>query len=280
MARTVNDAEKKYLLSLKHEDMSLDLLKELFAVSKNNPKAKFEPTDILQLMDKEYYNKGVVTTTVGRFIVNKCILEPKIIGLIGYQNIVINKKSMGKLDQKIIDECLLTEKITMTDMHDYFDQCNWLAYSCTYFIVPSLDTKMFEVDKEVLDMKEKLIEKNKEAIQNNDVNAIFNIEQELLKKSEEKVKDIPGYQIYQSGARGSFGNNYKNSCLMRGSVMNFTDPSQFQSSMASLIDGIPKEDFHIYANILTAGTYARAKNLVLKFLNCWKGINYLISSLM
>jgi hypothetical protein len=64
--------------------------------------------------------------------------------------------------------------------------------------------------------------------------------------SKDKVKDIPGYQIYESGARGSFDNNYKNSCLMRGSVMNFSDPSRFQSSMASLIEGIPKEDFHIY----------------------------------
>jgi len=179
---------------------------------------------------------------------------------------------MKGLDQKIIDECLLTEKITMTDYHDYLDQCNWLAYGCTYFIVPSLDTSMFIVDKEILDMKQRLIEENKEAVQNNDVSTIFNIEQELLKASKEKVKDIPGYQIYASGARGSFDNNYKNSCLMRGSVMNFTDPSKFEASMASLVDGIPKEDFHIYANILTAGTYARAKllHLVLKFFNCWE----------
>jgi len=245
---------------LKKDDMSLDLLKELFAVSQKNPKAKFEPNDRVQFSAKEYYNDKLVTTTVGRFIVNKCLLEPKIIQLIGYQDIVINKKTMKGLDQKIIDECLLTEKITMTDYHEYLDQCNWLAYGCTYFIVPSLDTSMFIVDKEITDMKQRLIEENKEAVQNNDVSTIFNIEQELLKASKEKVKDIPGYQIYASGARGSFDNNYKNSCLMRGSVMNFTDPSKFEASMASLVDGIPKEDFHIYANILTAGTYARAKN--------------------
>jgi len=263
LSRTVNETEKKYLLSLKRSDITTELLKELFAVSKNNPKSKFEPTDILQLNAKEYYNEKLVTTTVGRFIVNKCLLEPKIIELIGYQDIVITKKTMKKLDQKIIDECLLTEKITMTEMHDYFDQCNWLAYSCTYFIVPSLDTKMFKVDKDILGMKEKLIEENKEAVQNNDVGVIYNIEQQLLTASKEKVKDIPGYQIYASGARGSFDNNYKNSCLLRGSVMNFTNPSEFQSSMASLVEGIPKEDFHIYANILTAGTYARAKLVIL-----------------
>lgn len=282
MSRIITEEEKKYLLSLKQEDFSLDLLKDLFAVSQKNPKAKFEPNDKLQLNAKEYYNDRLVTTTVGRFIVNKCLLEPKIIGLIGYQDTIITKKTMKNLDQKIIDECLLTKKITMEDMHFYFDQCNWLAYSCTYFIVPSLDTKMFIVDDDILEMKKRLIEENKEGVQNNDVSTIFNIEQELLKASKKKVEDIPGYQIYASGARGSFDNNYKNSCLMRGSVMNFTDPSKFEASMASLVDGIPKEDFHIYANILTAGTYARAKLLVLalNFFNCWKSIKqYLISNL-
>jgi hypothetical protein len=259
MAKQVSEKDKLFFLSLTPDDITLDFIKDNFTASKNNPKAKFNFNDRLELKANEFYNKSQINTTVGRFICNKFLLTGPIIESLGYQDVKLDDKGIKSLDGKIT-ELVLSNKIPLDAMYHYFDQCNWLAYAPTTYIVASLSTEMYIMDPEVKKLKEKLIEENKEAILKNDVSVISNIEDQLLDLSKEKVKDIPGFQIYDSGCRGSYGNNYKNSVLMRGAIMDFTDPSKFNASMASLTEGIPKEDFYKFANILTAGTYQRSKN--------------------
>jgi hypothetical protein len=146
------------------------------------------------------------------------------------------------------------------ELYKYFDRITWLGYAPCSFLIPSTGSSIYLIDKDVAKLKDKLIEENKEKILENDILTVNKVENELISLSREKMKDNEGLQIYDSGARGSFKNNYKNTVLCRGGVMNFTDPSKFDVSMASLVEGIPKEDLHIYANILTAGVYARAKS--------------------
>lgn len=259
MARQITDVEKRELLNLKKEDITLDLLKLFFAATKSKPKKKFEPNDRFILNRNEYYNSNSVTTTVGRFIINKFILEPNIIKKIGYCNDVLDSKGISKLDEKVTDLRLKNE-IDVEVLYQYFNDMNWLAYAPTYFLIPSLNTEMFIIDKEVKKEKERLIKENKESIINPDPNKIGEIESKLLKMSKEKLKDKPSLDLFNSGSRGSFGNNYKNTVLCRGAIVDFTNPSKFHASMASLVEGIPKEDLAKYANVSTAGSFARAKN--------------------
>lgn len=257
----IKDSEKEYLLNLKQEDITMELLKELFATTAKG-KPKFDPTDQFNLAANEYYNKKAELTTVGRFITNKVLLEPELIKLTGYYNIVLDAGTIKDVDKDIINLFQNEKFDDITWIHDYFDRCNWFSYGITYFIVPSLSAKLYIIDDEVQKKKDELIAKNQEAIMNNDINVVNDIENELISMSKELNKDEPGMMIYDSGSRGSFKNNYKNSVLMRGGVVNFSNPSEFQVSMRSLSEGIPKEDIYIFANILTAGAYARARGTV------------------
>jgi hypothetical protein len=258
-SRSLTKEEKSMLLNLKQDEITLQKLQEFFATTEKH-KPLFSPIDKFNLEKNEYYNKEPMITTVGRLIVNKVLLEPELIKHLGYQNIVIDNGSMKGLDESVMNLMITGEIDDIQIIHDYLDRCNWLGYAPASFINSSLTTELYLVDEKIKKRKAELIEQYKEEIQNNDVDTINMIEKELLNMARELIKDDPGYMVYDSKCRGSFDNNYKNSVICRGAIKDFADPSQFNSSMASLTEGIPKEDFDKYANIMTAGTYARAKN--------------------
>ena len=66
--------------------------------------------------------------------------------------------------------------------------------------------------------KEQLEKKYKEAIDNNDLAGINAMEKELLDFCKEYLKDDPSADMYNSGARSSWGNNFKNMYVMKGAV--------------------------------------------------------------
>ena len=63
--------------------------------------------------------------------------------------------------------------------------------------------------------------------------------------------------LYKSGSRGTFENNYKNMCLIKGPVYN-PITSKFETVTSSLIEGITKEDFTAHANTIIAGAFPKA----------------------
>lgn len=255
--RMISIENKNMLLSLNPEDLTLDKFKEFFAIRvKQQP--LFSPTDIMILEKDEFYNKEQVQTTVGRFVINKLLLSPNIIKVIGYQNIVLNDKGISKLDGTIFN-LRLAEKISVKDVHQYLDKCTWM-YSLNKYLVESLSVDINIMPDKVKKEKDKLQKEYADQLAAGNINVANMMEKKLIDLSMEEIKTTNGYEIYESGARGSVGNNYKNTVLMRGGIMNFNDPSKFDVSTASLVEGIPKEEYHIYANIMVAGSYSRAKN--------------------
>lgn len=257
--RNLSEQEKQEILSLKNEDFTLDLLKGYFAYRGNPPKNRFNTNDKVELKKNELFNDNDITTTIGRVIFNKFILKDDMMKLLGFQNYTLRADDFGSLDKKIID-LFLNEKITIERLYQYFDDINWLAYAPTYFIVPSLNMDMYILPDNIKKLKANLEKEYADAILNGDVIKFSEMEKKLLDAAKQEVSNYAGYMIYDSGARGSFGNNYKNSVLMRGGIKNFTNPNEFYISLDSLVDGIGKQDFDKFANILTAGTFARAKN--------------------
>src|SRR5699024_10365039 len=61
-----------------------------------------------------------------------------------------------------------------------------------------------------------------------------------------------------SGSRGSFGNNYKLTAIIRGANKNFANPSEVRISKSNLEDGIHPDELHMYGDIMTAGSAGRA----------------------
>lgn len=258
--RIISEKDKKEILSLKQEDIDLKLLKAYFA-DYDNKDSRFATNDIVVLNANEYYNKEFVQTTVGRIIYNKVILEPKIITHTGYCNYVMDADKISEMDNKVV-ELFMAEKLEISDVYFYFDQCNWFGYAPVDFVTSSMNADIYIIDPEVKKLKEDLIKKNQIEISRGNVAVITTIEKEILDLAKSKLKDDPNYEIYASGARGSFSNNYKNAVIFRGAVKNFENPNTFSFSADSLVDGISKQDFALFANIATAGTYARAKGTV------------------
>ena len=59
--------------------------------------------------------------------------------------------------------------------------------------------------------KEELFKEHKEELENGDVITAVKIENELTSMAESELKGDPGMDLYNSGARGKFANNYKKS---------------------------------------------------------------------
>ena len=106
--------------------------------------------------------------------------------------------------------------------------------------------------------KEELLKANKEALEKGDIKTVSDIEKELLALAKEELKDIPDMDIYDSGSRGSYSNNYKMTAISRGPVKSVSDPSKTYVSTTSLEDGIKSDEQHIFADILTSASYSRA----------------------
>lgn len=256
IARKISDEEFKYLISLSPNDITLNLLKDFFAYRKSKP-PKFQPFDLMKIPNNLYYNKGDIETTVGQFIFNKFVLSDNLLSKIGYKNYAFDSGKIGDLDNELAS-LLLIDKISVEEFTEYLDKTQWLGFSLAKILNSSLTYDLIVPPDELVKKKHELIEKNEQALKDGDVIKSNEIETELISLAKKLTKDIPDMQIYESGARGSFTNNYKNTTIMRGAIKNLADPSKVKISTSSLEEGIPPEDFANYADLITQASYSRA----------------------
>ena len=255
-ARSITKEEIDYLLDLDQGDITISLLENLFAYTlKRN--ARFNPNDRFILKAGTLYNLKSEDTTVGRYLINKLLLTENLGKILGYINIVLDGDGLGWLDGTM-STFLLDDKITVAEFSEYIDKMQWLGFSTAKFIDAPLTTDMVITRDSVRKRKDELIEKHAEEIANVDITTISNIESELLGLAKNELKDLPDMEIYNSGSRGKFANNYKMTSIARGVVKSVSNPDKLYASMSTLDEGIPPEDQHIYGDILTAASYSRA----------------------
>jgi len=124
---------------------------------------------------------------------------------------------------------------------------------------PSYTLAMLTCTKDIEKKKKELFKLYDKEVKSGDPLIIDKIQTELLTYSRELLKDDPSMDTYDSGARGSFDNNFKNLFIMKGLVKD-PDPNKgYNVATSSFMTGIKKDEYHIYANSLAAGPYARAK---------------------
>lgn len=261
--RKLPDSEKKYLLSLKPEDVTFDVLIELFADRAKviNGKAKeiksrMATNDVFILEKGEYFNKEKVETTAGSFIYNKIIVEPHLSHVLGYVNEVINGNVLNSIEGKLSD-ALMNDHITPDHMVDYLNRTQWLAMQFHTVISGSFTMKSLKPIPSVIKARDKMLKENREKIDKGDVTAISNIEKELLSLAKKELAGDHGLDLYDSGARGSFGNNFKNISVMKGPVFNPTT-GKFDIVESNLMEGIRKEELAVYGNSVVTGAYPKA----------------------
>jgi len=202
-------------------------------------------------------------TTVGRFIANNyCFRGSKALRQnMPYYEEPWGKKTVARIEEKL-GELRMQGKITHDDVAGAIDSLQWLGYSLTAFLAPSMTAATISIPAPTAALKKKLVAEHAEDLAAGGLRgarAAQNVEGQLIASAREELAGVdPGVDIFNSGARGTFENNYKNVALMRGAVRRSDDPSVIRVSTASLEEGIPAKEMHIYADMVTQASYNRS----------------------
>lgn len=259
----LSDANKAHFLSLKPEDISRTFMIETFAVksSKVNGKmtvtpAKFKTTDTFYLTPDEYFVKQKTLTTLGRFIFNKFIVEKDFQKVLGYINEPINSGKYNSIEATL-SEALLNDEITPEQFTNYLNKLQWITMEFNSVICASISEKSIIPIPKVINTRDKLMSDKAEAIANGDVVSAVKIEKDLLDIAKGELKNDPSMDLYNSGARGSFNNNYKAMYISKGPVYNPIE-QKWDVIQNSYTEGLQKTDMQSYGNSLVTGQYSKS----------------------
>lgn len=219
---------------------------------------RFNPYDIVEI-PKGYYgttkkNKNKFKTTVGLWVFNKSFIEP-FSDILGYINETVDADKYGEINNTL-SYALLENKITVQQLKDFIMQSQILM-SCASAICPSHTMDMLLLTNKAEIKKKQLEKENAEGIKNKDLKAMKNIENGLVDWAKNELKDSESVDMYNSGARSKWGNNFKNMYLTRG-IIRQTDGTYSYAS-GSYISGMDKKDFANINDAAVGGPYARAR---------------------
>lgn len=268
VGKILKDEDKKALLALDSKSINIDDLTKLIGYSTKMEKdengknkkfttiePKFNLRDKFVLEANEYINQTQVNTTVGIFLFNKLMVEPYISNIVpnGYYNEVCNKKVFAKLSD-MVAKAILDKKLDInTQVIPWLNAYEFWGLNLVTIVSPSFSMELITPNKELMALKEKLLAEAPDK----SLNTLTSIEAQLVKKADELTRGTPGKYLFDSGARGSFANDFKNMSISIGVVENpVTNDYDFMDS--NYINGISKEDIPAAANSIVNAEYPKA----------------------
>lgn len=258
-----NKDDIDFLISLDPKKIGTSVVCELFADFGNG--RKYNTYDLITIPPGGYgnekkKNKNKFTTTVGIYIYNKYFFEEDFLDIIGYVNHEMNKKEVNKIESRLT-YALIEDRITLDQFKNYLMKTQKIQpYAAIYSF--GYTEKMLTCTKVINKKKKELLKKYEKEIASGDVIVCSKIEQELLDYAKEYLKDDPSMDMFLSGGRGSWDNNFKNMFVMKGAIKD-PDPNakqKYNIVTSNYMDGVSKEEYSILCNSLAAGPYSRANN--------------------
>lgn len=259
-----------HMLVLTQQDVSKSMIIELFG-SFNDGKSLVHHYDTFDVppgafkftndKGKEVSNTNKFTTTFGIWIFNIFLIQGFGFSFLfnGYINDNIDKKKFGKIHQTII-YALLEDRISPENYKKFIAYCDFIMPWET-ILSPAQTEKMLACTKEIDKLKAKLIKENQEAFDKGDPAVIESVEKQLIDFAKNYLKDDPSLDAFESGAGGTFGNNFKNMYIMKGAIRD-SDPNaqqEYHAATSSFIDGISADEYSLLAKSLVGGPYSRSK---------------------
>lgn len=207
---------------------------------------------------KDKKNKKAFYTTVGLWIFNKGFIEQDLFDIFQYIDEPITKKYHGKINKEL-SYAIMEDKISL-EVLKRFEMKVQKFMPLVSVLSASYTDKMLTISSDINKKKKELLKKYDQDIKNNDPKIMNQIEAELLDYAKDLLKDDPSMDMFNSGARASFGNNFKNMFVSKGAIKN-PDPDKggYDLVTSSYMDGITKEEYPAFAASLSAGPYSRAK---------------------
>lgn len=203
--------------------------------------------------DTFYTGQNEITTTIGRLVFNKFILQSTgILGLIPFVDKTVDKKALGGIDDEVA-RLYMEDKITRAQFNSYLDHRDTLGYWLNGMLAHTISERMAKPLKEIEKKKAELCKKYAKELAEKNVDVMTQISDELVAYAKEILKDDPGMDLYTSGDL-DFGNNYKNNSIIKGAVMNKIT-GNFDFISTSFMDGIDVADIPAHANSILASQY-------------------------
>lgn len=248
------------ILNINNKDnLTRAYLMELFGDFNDKTKKTVNPYDLISIPAGSITingkpNKNQFITTVGLWVYNKLVLEPTVIDITGYISQTLSKKVYNKMNDKIA-YAIIEDRL---DIRKYktFIEYNEFLMPFVSILSPNDSIELLTLSSKLKSTKDKLIKENKEGIAKGDVLVADKMEKTLIAKTKEILKDDPAMDSYLSGARGNIDNHLKNTYMMKGATK---DPmtGNFNIATSNYADGISSEEYHIFANSMAEGAYAR-----------------------
>lgn len=201
-------------------------------------------------------NKAPFTTTVGLWLFNKAFIEP-MSDILGYINYSITKKTYGNINDKL-SNALLQDHISLKQLKSFI-QLGQLWMSMCSSIAGSHTELMFAMQEKIAKKKEEILRRPgmKKALDAGDMIKMKEFENELIKYAQEILKDDASIDMFNSSARSTWDNNFKNMWLCRSGVVGTDDKVTIITS--SYIDGMDPKDYSAVADAAVGGPYSKAK---------------------
>jgi hypothetical protein len=253
--------EVDFILSLNEDTITESVVFDMFGDFDGEP--KYNPYDLIEIPAKTYGIPGHMniekfTTTVGLWVYNRYFIERSFTKIFGYINETIGKKVLKRINETL-SYALLEDKITVEEMKRFIDKSQKFSVYVSV-ISPNTTMKMALCSKAMAKKREELYRtKYKEGIDNCDPVVAEALTNELLDYAREYLKDDPSMDSFDSGALGTFDNNFKNMYITKGAIKDPDPLKGYNMIMSSYMDGIQKDEYSTLAKSLTAGPYARAK---------------------
>lgn len=243
------------IIGIDSSDIDVKLFKYLFGMKKDGQ--RFKPSDTFILKKNQYSClKTDIKTSMGNYLINRSLFNDNVVNVIGY----INKRFSGDTIEDIESQlatALLNDKITVHDLIHYMDRIQFFGFSLSSTFVASLTDKTVFLPDSVFKEKEKLIKEAGDKI--NDPLVSTAIQKKVIEKAKEVIgTNDPGMDLYESGSKASFENNFAKIFLMNGSMLDM-ETGEFKTSTSSYFEGVKKSEIDLYANAMVEGCYAKGE---------------------
>ena len=259
--KVTNKEDIDYILSLNYDNITQSVIMELFG--EFDGKRKYNPYDIITIPAGTYGKEGnknlePFDTTIGCWIFNRFFIEKDFFDLFQYVDQEVTDVIYGKIN-KSQSYALMEDIISLDALKEYLMKAQFFQQFST-MLCPSYSEKMLCCSAAIDKKKEELINtKYKDKIEAGDEVAASELEAELIAYAKEYLKGDPGLDMYLSGSRGSFGNNFKNMFIMRGAIKDPDPTKGYKIITDNYADGISKENYSAMASALVDGPYKRGK---------------------
>lgn len=255
-AEIIKKPEDVFKLDVK--DITTDLFKYMLGNRKEGPRFKKEEVIIIKKGTYPTINTDK-KTCIGNYLVNLALFEKNenLINIVGYINKRLSSKVVGDIESKLA-EAVKTHKLSTKDLIVYLNNIQFFGFSISDVFCASLTPKTVFMSKAIIDKKKQLLKEYGDKIK--DPIMALEMQQKLIDFAKKDIgEDDPGMDLYGSGSKASFQNNFSKLFLMNGPIMDL-NTGKLRTSTTSYFEGVKREEMDLYANANTSSAFATAVN--------------------